>query len=201
MNNLVRAILETAVIVSNFRNSRFIPRAEFERTLPNHYVNNSRVLVPAYVSYKGVTYLDELNLVPSDKDGDYMAEEFSMDEEDLQAPYTEQMIELYCNEGDGYYNYADLSTKPYDANALVVWRPIYKTGSAIRFKEYAAPKIGLVWSDADGANYAIVQHDANNNAYKVLTDSAVYASGWHLDVSILPGYPVRTVGTYPWVRI
>jgi len=201
MNNLVRAILETALIESKFRGSRFIPRAEFERTLPNHYVNNSTVLAPAYVSYKGVTYLDELNLMPPDGDGEYLAEEFSMYDEDLQAPYTEDMIELYCNEGDGYYKYTDLSTKPYDVNALVVWRPIYKTVSVIHVKEYAVPKIGLVWQDADGANYAIVRHDAANNVYKVLTDSAVCASGWHLDVPILPGYPYKTVRRYPWVKL
>lgn len=200
MNNLVRAILDSCKINVRYYSGKLMIRDEFERLLTPSTRPYVIMYVPAYVSFDGVCYLNELHLVEPDGDGEYFTEYYNLPDTDMQAPYSVHFIDDLSRCYESYCSSSDLG-KTDDAYVEVVWRKLYQTGKRVRNKIPADPKIGFVWSDADGANYAIVRHDANNNVYKVLTDSAVYASGWHLDVSILPGYPMRSIGTYPWVRI
>lgn len=202
MNNLVRAIVDSCKIGVRHYSTKLMSRVEFERLLTPTTRPNSEMYVPAYVFCDGVCYLNDLHLVEPDSDGDYYTEYYGLPDPDMQYPYAVHMIDELRWYYDGYRQPSHLGD-PNDRGGYVqvVWRKLYQTDKRVRNKTPADPKIGLVWSDADGANYAIVRHDATNNVYKVLTDSAVYASGWHLDVSILPGYPTRTVVTYPWVKL
>ena len=201
MNNLVQAILDSCRVQARYYNTKLMDRNEFERLLTPSTRPNSEMCVPAYVSFDGVCYLNDLHLVEPDVDGEYHAEYYDLPDTDMQAPYSVDLIDGLRWSYDSYCSSSDLGNTRGYVYVEVVWRKLYQTGKRVRNKIPVDPKIGLVWSDADGANYAIVQHDATNNVYKVLTDSAVYASGWHLDASTLPWYPKRTIVAYPWVRI